>query len=81
MKRSTNPCLTRTRRRALAVPFVVTFAAAGAACGGSDATVPIGDQPETTDVISNPAEPLPSPEGVPNDELVVIANPAFPEDG
>lgn len=63
--------LTRTRRRALAVPFVITMVAGGSACG-SDADVrPAGD-PVTTDVISNPAPPEP-------ENTVVVANPAPPQ--
>ncbi len=107
MNRSTqtHPHLTRTRRRALAVPFVITFAAAGAACGTEAKVVPAGGQPVTTDVISNPAEPGSEPEQEvtisnpaeppvettsnpaepdwvpPEDDLLVIANPAFPGDG
>lgn len=79
MKRSFAPHLTRTRRRALAVPFVITLAATGSACGDGTATIPIGDRPDRPgDVVSNPAEPEQRPT---DDATIVVSNPAPPSDG
>ena len=59
------------------MPFVVTIVAAGAACGADTETVPIGGRTEaTSDVISNPAEPEPTPAPT---HVETISNPAEPD--
>lgn len=82
MTTSERTATTRWRRRALAVPFVVTVAVTAAACGSDAATgtVQVGEpglvqEPDET-VISNPAEPDPTVPTVEEPDVsVVVSNP------